>query len=166
MDSRKIADEIEKRYPNPSVHLDSPMLAKLDEIMPRLMAALAGIYAPLVPERLLNDASKSHFQKTRAVKFGMPLDQFKKEQGGQTAWTASKPVFDEVTALLKDNTKGPFFLGDEVSYTDLIWGSVLIFFQRIGADIYEELIQTIGDEAHLHNKLLLALDLWSVRNDY
>lgn len=166
MDSRKIATEIEKRYPNPSVHLDSPVLSELEAIMLKINPALSGVYVPLVVKRLLNEVAYPHWYKTREAKFGMPLDQLAKEKGGREAWVAAKPHLDEVTKLLKKNDSGPYFLGDEVSYSDFVWGGFLIFYQRIGSDVYQDLIQTIGEEAHLHNKLLLALDKWSVRNDH
>lgn len=166
MDSRKIATEIEKRYPTPSVYLDSPELAKLEEIMPKLGPALSGVYVPLVVKRLLNEVAHPHWYKTREAKFGMSLDQLQKEKGGQEAWDNAKPYLDEITALLKKNDSGPYFMGDRVSYADFVWGGFLIFYQRIGADVYQQLMQNIGEDAVLHNKLLLALDPWSVRSDH
>ena len=164
MESKNIALEIEKQYPEPPVYLDSPQLAKLEGIMPNMMKQLSGIYIPLVPQRILNEASHPHWYSTREKRFGMPLDQLAKEKGGQSAWDNAKPYFDEVTAMLKEND-GPYFKGHEVSYVDFVWGGFLVFFQRIGSDVYEKLIQSIGEDAHLHNLLLLGLDKWSERSD-
>ncbi|KAK5957624.1 hypothetical protein OHC33_000811 [Knufia fluminis] len=165
MDSRAIANEIEKRHPTPSVHLDSPVLSKIEEIMTKIMPALVGIYVPLVPQRLLNEASHPHWYKTRPVWVGMPLDQLQRERGGQKAWDGAKPYIDEVTKMLKEDQSGPYFLGKEISYADFVWAGYLIFMQRIGQDVWEDLMRTAGADAEVHGKLLLGLDQWTARSD-
>lgn len=164
-DSRKIAAEVEKRYPEPSVYLDSDVLRKLEAIMPDLMQTLQPMYLPNVVKCLLNEASQPYWYETRAKRAGMPLDQFEKEKGGQQPWDNAKPHFDKVTAMLKENAAGPYFLGDKVSYADFVWGGFLIFIQRIGTDFWEKFMQTAGSDADVHAKLLLGLDPYSQRSD-
>lgn len=164
-DSRIIADEIEKRHPSPPVHLDSPILPKLEQIISQLMPTLSGVYIPLVPLRLLNEASQSYWYSTREARFGMPLDQLAREQGGQQAWDNAKPYIDQVSAMLNEDKSGPYFMGQEVSYADFVWGGFLIFAQRIGMDVWKGVLRTAGPDSDSHSKLLLALDRWSARSD-
>ncbi|KAF7560081.1 hypothetical protein G7046_g4076 [Stylonectria norvegica] len=165
MDSRKIVNRIEESHPEPPLHLDSPVLSKLEALMPKIMGALRPVYVPWVPKRILNDASLEYWYRTRSATVGMPLDQLEKEQGGQPAWDAAKPVLAEVEALLKQNPEGPFFLGKTVSYADFVWVGFLIFLQRIGQDVIEELYKVSGD-AQLHKDILEAAAPWSKRNDH
>ena len=95
----------------------------------------------------------------------MPLYQLESEKGGPDSWNAAKPHLDEITAMLKEDSSGPYFLGRQVSYVDFVWGGFLIFMQRIGSDVWEALLKTVGEDADVHGKLLLGLDQWSLRND-
>lgn len=165
MDSRVIATELEKRYPEPPVYLDSPQLAKLEELMLKIMLAIRPIVFHQVPLSILNEASHPHWYKTREVRAGKPLDQFFQEEGGQKAWDNAKPHIDEVTALLKENSSGPYFMGETITYTDFVWAGFLIFIQRIELDEFQQLLKTIGADSDVHTKLLLALGPWSLRDD-
>ena len=133
--------------------------------MPKIMPTLIGIYIPLVPLRLLNEASHPYWYSTRESRFGMPLDQLAREKGGQSAWDNAKPHFDEVTKMLKEDGSGPYFMGEEVSYADFVWGGFLIFLQRIGMDVWQKFLETVGEDGEVHGKLLLGLDRWSARSD-
>ncbi|KAJ4146500.1 hypothetical protein NW754_001965 [Fusarium falciforme] len=163
MDSRKIVERVEKEHPEPSIHLDSPTLAKLEEIMPRIMGPLRPIYFTTVPERLLNEESVPYWHETRSKLAGMPLDQLNKEKGGQVAWDAAKPIIAEVEALLKENSEGPFFLGKTPSYADFVWAGFLIFLQR--NQVIDDLYNVSGD-SQLHKDLLEATAPWHKRNDH
>lgn len=41
----------------------------------------------------------------------------------------------------------------------------LIFLQRIGTDVWEDLLTTVGQDADVHGKLLFSLGKWSARSD-
>ena len=144
MDSRKIVERVEKEHPEPSIHLDSPTLAKLEEIMPRIMGPLRPIYFTTVPERLLNEERVPYWQETRSKLAGMPLDQLNREKGGQVAWNAAKPI------------KTP-------SYADFVWAGFLIFMQR--NQVIDDLYNVSGD-SQLHKDLLEATAPWHKRNDH
>ncbi|KAF4963831.1 hypothetical protein FSARC_8191 [Fusarium sarcochroum] len=162
MDSDKIADRIEKEHPEPSTHRDSPVLPKLFAVMPRLMGSLRPIYFTNVPGRILNEKSVPYWHETRSKLAGQPLDQFYKEKGGQEAWDGAKAPLQEVEALLKENSDGPFFLGKTPSYADFVWASFLIFLQRNG--VIEELYK-ISVDSQVHKDLLEATAPWHKRND-
>jgi len=159
MDSRKIADHIERETPHPSLHLDSSYLQKVEHLWSQYMGAIMPIFVPLVPKRVLNDESLDFWYSTREERFGMPLDQLEREKGGDRAWDQAEPALREVTALLKENA-GPFFLGDTVSYADLVWGSILLFNQRLGSDIFDESLRRSGD-SQVHLDLLKAVQPWA-----
>lgn len=164
MDSRQIANKLESLHPSPPLHLDSPTLLKLESIMPNFMPTLSGVYIPLVPVRLLNEASHPHWYKTREAKFGMPLNELAEKKGGDVAYNAARPYLEQVTALLKEDGSGPYFLGKEVSYADFVWAGFLIFMRRIGEDVIEKVLEATGDRK-VHEKLLEGVKEWSARSD-
>ena len=110
MDSRKIADALEQAHPSPSLHLDSPILQKVEELMTGCIMPIAPVLLPLVPRFRLGPASVEYFERTRAERFGMPLSQFEKEKGGEGAWKVAEPKWKEMGELLKAEG-GPFFMG-------------------------------------------------------
>ena len=110
MDSRKIADVLEKEYPSPPLHLDSPILKKVQELGPQCVEPLRPVFVPRVPRSVLNPPSVEYFTRTRVARLGMSLDQFEKEKGGDSAWKAAEPKWKELGKLLKAEG-GPFFMG-------------------------------------------------------
>lgn len=137
MDSRKIADVLEKEYPSPSLHLDSPLLKKVEELAPQCITALAPVYIPRAPRYVLNPPSAEYFDRTRAARFGMPLSQLENEKGGESAWKIAEPKWKELGTLLKAEV-GPFFMGK----TGMHIGSLLTF-QRawtMSADHHDSVI--------------------------
>ena len=110
MESRKIADALEREYPSPPLHLDSPILKKVEELAPECIMLLRPILLPRVPRQFLNPPSAEYFERTRAERFGMTLSQLEKERGGESAWKAAEPKWKELGALLKAEG-GPFFMG-------------------------------------------------------
>lgn len=165
MDSKAIAAAIEKDHPSPSLHLDSPYLRQVDDILgPRIMPALRGNYTPLVPKRLLNEASVEYFVRKREERVGMKLDELEKTEGGELGFAKAAPLLRQVTGWLKEND-GPFFMGTTVSYADFVWAGFLIFFRRIGSNDFSHLLEQTGDPS-LHLNLLAAVEPWSRRDDH
>ncbi|CAJ2510512.1 Uu.00g133210.m01.CDS01 [Anthostomella pinea] len=160
MDSVKIAEELERRHPEPSLHMDSAYHGKLKDMMPRIMAALRGVYTPLIPQRLLTERSIPYWNETREKFLGMPLAQLAREHGGEGAWKAATPLLQEVTGWLKDNGEGPFFRGKTVSYADFVWAAFLLFLGRLGADVYEDFMTASGGR-ETHAKLMEAVAPWA-----
>lgn len=110
MDSKKIVAELESQYPEPSLHLDSPILAKVEAAVAQVLTPLRPVMMPPIPTNLLREPSVQYFERTREARFGMPLPQFGKEQGGDDAWKRAEPAFQEVGKLLKAEG-GPFLMG-------------------------------------------------------
>ena len=110
MDSRKIADVLEKEYPSPPLHLDSPILKKVEELVPGCIMSLGPVFMPRIPQFVLNPPSAEYFSRTRAERFGMDLTQLEKEKGGERAWKVAESKWKELGILLKAEG-GPFFMG-------------------------------------------------------
>lgn len=139
-DSRVIAEELERLHPEPSLHLDAPVLPKVESLVPKIRSPLDPILMPRIPRNILNPDSAEYFSRTRAVRFGMPLPEFEKcEKSGETAWKGAEGPLKEMAALLKE-TDGPFFMGQQVSYADFVFVSLLLMFKRLGEDIFERVM--------------------------
>ncbi|KAI4122839.1 MAG: hypothetical protein LQ338_005591 [Usnochroma carphineum] len=160
MDSRKIASALEERYPSPPLHLSAPELAKIEELVPALIAPLGGVTLPKVPRNLLNERSAQYFNETRSKRFGMPLDQFEREKGGDAQWEEVRPTITQVGELLKKKG-GPFVLGEEVSYADFILVGLLRLFKRIGEGVYERAVEMEPSLGRLYD----ASGEWLARDD-
>lgn len=139
MDSRKIAMELEKRFPEPSLHLDAPQLRQVEEMLAKGFGSLRGVLLPRVPSALLTPVSAEYFERTRKQRYGMSLAQLEKETGGEAAWTEAEPALRELGDLLKAKG-GPFVLGDTVSYADFVVVGMLQFAKRIDEALYERAV--------------------------
>lgn len=111
MDSKSIATALEEEFPQPSLHLDSPILPQVEQVLLRAFMALAPDFLPEVPKKLLNPVSAEYFGRTRAERFGGPLEEVQQNKGGQVAWDAAEPHLLQLAAILKENG-GPFCMGD------------------------------------------------------
>ncbi|KAI1109743.1 hypothetical protein F5Y14DRAFT_431260 [Nemania sp. NC0429] len=165
MDSWDIAQELEKQYPSPSLHLDSPLRDRYNELLNPSFAALRPEVIRYVPEALLNEASLEHWEVTRTPRIGMPLPQYVAEQGGPQAYKKAAPYLQQITALLKENDAGVFFEGETISFVDFIHAGFLIMFRRYGRDSFDQLLEATGDP-ELHLKFLEALKPWIERDDH
>ena len=109
MDSNKIARQIEKDHPTPSLHLDSPVLPRLRDTILPIVGPLAPEYYPKVARSVLNPPSQEYFNKTRAESVGMPLTEFEK-LGGDKAWEEAKMPILNFAELIRAQG-GPYVLG-------------------------------------------------------
>lgn len=161
MDSRKIADELEKQYPEPSLHLDSPLLPRVEAGVLNMFGPLRPVMLPLIPRTRLNAAAVEYFERTRKEMVGMPLSQWEKEQGGDKAWEKATPAFKEVGDMLRANG-GPFILGKTVSYADFVILSGLECAKRIDESFFERSIEIEPALKTLHE----ASSAWLERDDH
>ncbi len=110
MDSRKIADVLEKEYSSPPLYLDSPILQKVEELVPQCLTPLVPYLMPKVARYQQSSRSAEYLERLLAARYGMPLTQLEKEKGGESAWKAAEPKWKELGTLLKAQG-GPFFMG-------------------------------------------------------
>ncbi|PVI04228.1 hypothetical protein DM02DRAFT_611662 [Periconia macrospinosa] len=131
MDSWLIAQSLERRYPEPSLHLDDPITVKIRDAISSLMDPLVPHVIPKVVY-LLNKPSADYFNETREKSFGAPLSAVE-QSANEEHWEKAKAPAKEVGDLLREH-EGPFFLGDKVSYADFIFVSFLHFLKRVDKD--------------------------------
>lgn len=112
MDSRKIAERLEKDYPSPTMRLDDPILAEVEKTLIKCKAPLLGVWLPRVPDNLLNPPSKEFFYRTREEGFGKTLPELMQERGGEEAWIEALPGIKGLGLILQQNG-GPFVLGKD-----------------------------------------------------
>ncbi|KAF2746428.1 hypothetical protein M011DRAFT_425067 [Sporormia fimetaria CBS 119925] len=129
--------ELEKRYPTPSLHLDDPIVPKIRDFIGEIFTPLRAEILPKIPRNLLSEVSAEYFETDRAKLFGMPLSQLEKEKGGDEAWEKAKKPAKEAGDMLREHG-GPFFLGEKVTYADLIFVSFLEFLRRSGDGMFEK----------------------------
>ena len=179
MDSRKIAAELEKRHPSPSLHLDSELLPRVEDLLAKSLMHMRPVLIPKTPDALLNPPSKEYFERTREQMFGKSLEHMEKEQGGEEAWKAAEPALKEIGDVLRARG-GPFMMGKEgecgfslavvaeglifgaVSYTDFVIVGLLQFAKRVREDLYG---QTVEMEPALKT-LYDASAVWLERDDH
>lgn len=118
MESRKIAFALESTHQDPTLHLDSPVLLRVEAILPEIVERVRPAFVPLVPKIFLNPVSQGYFIPSREKSLGKPLDEFAKgtDQGVDNA----RPYVKELADVLRENAGGPFFLGKDVSYADFV----------------------------------------------
>lgn len=175
MNSKDIAQYLEEKYPEPSIHLDSPYIPKVIKEIATLIdhslgKSLFGIVLDRVPSRILNPSSAEYWIRTRSDVVGKPLAELTaEEKGGQVLWDNAVENIGNVTRLLKENPEGPFFAGKTVTYADFYWVGFLLFFKRMGDDVFQKLIDASGDvegSENVHLKLFEACRQWSERDDH
>lgn len=141
MDSRKIADALESMKPEPSLRLDSGYVDRVQTAVLDTMKPLAPVIMPRIPEMVLNPSSAEYFRTTRAKRFGMPLEEFaKSEQSGEVAWKGAEPGLREIAKILREHADGPFVLGKEPSYADLVLAGLLVMAARVDQnDVFQRI---------------------------
>jgi hypothetical protein len=112
MDSRKIAASLEALSPNPSLHLDSDILPRVEKLIDSITMPLRIIWMPKIPKNLLSPISAEYFERTRAIRVGMPLSEYEKKgiEESEKWWGEAKTGIENMATILKENG-GPFFMG-------------------------------------------------------
>lgn len=145
MNSVAISQRLNKDYPDPPLHLDTPYHKKVIELLSKFTEELEAVYIPAVPRELLNPPSAEYFYRTRQEMVGAPLPDFEKsDKGGENAWKAAEPHIRELAGLYRENSGGPFVLGKDVSYVDFVLVAWLKLFDCIGK--LEDLKRWGGEE--------------------
>ena len=139
MDSRNIADALEALQPQPSLRLDSGYVERTQAAVLAVGTALAPLCIPRVPELLLNPSSAAYFQRTRAERFGMTLEELaRSEKAGEEAWEKAREGIEEIGRILREHGEGPFVLGETPSYADVILAGYWAFAKKLdkGGDVF------------------------------
>ncbi|EXJ65666.1 uncharacterized protein A1O5_11193 [Cladophialophora psammophila CBS 110553] len=119
MESRAIVDKLEQLHPSPSLHLNSPYLPRIEQLLPNLLGQVRPVFMPLVPKVFLNPPSYDYFVASREKALGMSLDEYAAKNTDK-AWEDVKPFVKELAAIYAENSEGPFLMGKQVSYADMM----------------------------------------------
>ena len=142
MDSAKIAPRLESLKPTPSLHLD---LDYHKEVSAALGAAFAGFF-PIFGAQLVGNVVAEEdvdwFNKDRAARFGMTLQELEKQKGGEPAWESVRSGLESLSEVLRKHKRdqGPFLLGSEPSYGDIIVVAALHMIKTISEEGYERAV--------------------------
>ena len=177
MDSAVIASKLESLHPEPSLHLDTGLHEKVGRILGKLAFPLIPVFMPRIGRDVIVESSEAWFQKARAERFGMSLDELESSKGGEKAWEASRVGIAELETFVAEQKKndGPFVMGSQVCFADFQIASskcslghnkttttsrtlisnctqpVMESLRRIGPDLYEEFINGQEDLKKLHD---------------
>lgn len=148
MDSRKIAEALDKLQPTPSLHMDKgDVIDKVQATVLDLFGQLRPEVMPRIPPKLLNPRSAEYFEETRAKRFGMPLSELAKSDGaGEQAWKNAEPSIKKLAEILREKP-GSLALGEEVSFADFVIGGMFAMLKLLdkNGDLYDRLVKQ--DEA-------------------
>ena len=153
MDSLKIAQELERLYPEPSLRLENPVVEQVAGLVLACLGTLKGVLLPMTARNLLNEESREFWKRTKAEILETKVDK-------EEVWGEANQAFRKMGELLRER-EGPFF-GGEVGFADFIVVGVLGYFKRIGEGLFE---RVIGIEPALE-ALYEACRPWLERNDH
>ncbi|KFY02776.1 hypothetical protein O988_01925 [Pseudogymnoascus sp. VKM F-3808] len=165
MHSRTIAARLEELYPEPSLHLDSPIMSRIYGIQGKHIMPVYGLWIPLVSANILNPRSKEYYDRTREADEGMTLPELlaKTEAREEEAWESARTGLRELGGLLEENAEGPFFMGSVAGYADLVVLSWLEFYKRIDKERLFDKVVTMEPSL---GRLYEAGKQWLERNDH
>ncbi|KAL7945042.1 hypothetical protein V8C42DRAFT_324397 [Trichoderma barbatum] len=166
MESRKIAEAIEQKHPSPSVYLDSPAVKRIESLVLNTIKPIYPLLMYKISQVILTEKSYDYWVGQYTREYGMTLDEYERQFGGEKAWAEAQPAMSELTALLEEGQAGgPFFLGKDASYADFTWVGGLIFVKRTDEGVFQELLNRTGAR-DAHQRLLDACEPWLKRNTY
>lgn len=142
-DSLAIARELEKRYPSPSLHLDTPQQAAMEALWSKMITSILPALTPNVVANVMTERSVPYFVETREKAFNIKISDWEKIDA-DTAWAEVAPVLTGFGDVLREKG-GPFALGAEPSFADFIVVAVMQFLKAIGNGTFDRFVG--ADEA-------------------
>jgi glutathione S-transferase len=141
MESSAIAQELEKLYPSPSLHLDSPYIPRVKESVGSILGPLAALAFSRLVANVLAPPSAEYFERTRCSRYKVEsLAKWAEDSGEEASFAKARPAIEEMAKMLKENGEGPFFMGQTRSYADIIAVTALSMFKRIDERIFEKVV--------------------------
>ena len=154
------------------LRLDDALQQKAQDVCNQTVFPMVAFIFNRAYSDIITDEEKEWLRKDRETRGSammgrdhITLEEWYREAGGKEAlFKASEPGMAELSKFLKEHKKddGPFVLGSEVCYADLIVVSVAEFFHRMGDGAYEKLIDSVDGMKELHE----ACRPWFERNNY
>ncbi|KAF8965878.1 hypothetical protein BDZ97DRAFT_738541 [Flammula alnicola] len=134
-DSIRIAEYLEKQYPNKPTVFPYNTLGLQMEFETAFWTQLRAMWQFIVPAAFprLNEASKEFYRRTRENSFGKKLEDI--APTGDDAvkeWAKVEEGFGKAAVWYsKNGGKGPFLMGETLSWADLVVGAYLAWFRII-----------------------------------
>jgi len=167
-DSWLIAEYLEKQYPDtPSLFPNNTkgLQQALGNTYDSILGPLWSFILPATAPRL-NPRSEEYFRRTRAIAFNKPFDEI--IPTGEKAvedWAAVKAALDKVDGwYAKTDDKGPFILGDTISWADLEIASNKIWMKVIWGEDSSQWKDISTWNGGRWNNLLKALEKYTAVN--
>lgn len=177
MESKAIAIILEQDHPSPPLYLDSPILKEVENLLPKILVPLKGVWMPAVPG-ILSEPSAEYFHRTRGESLGKSLEEYAQHSGGEEAWIEALPPIHELGELIKKES-GPYVMGETrewlseslerssltacaASYADFVIVGALHFFRRIGEVNFERIVKI----EPAYGKLYDACKQWLERDGH
>lgn len=150
MESLEIAKAIDARYPDPPLRVTdgNEAAARAQAACGETFRALQPIWVGRVPKYIINERAVDYFHRSRCAMFKVDsLEQLAADPArtGENAWkAANEGGLKKLAALLREN-EGPYVLGDEVAYADLVilalWEGLKTFDEAAGEnDLFERAV--------------------------
>ena len=139
-DSFPIAEYLEETYPTPSIFphgtksLQHAFLFSIGE----KLGVIRSFILPSVLPYLGTQRSEEYFRRTKELSLGRPLVVPVGAERAET-WAKFREGMSKVDeCLAKTDTKGPFVMGDTISYADLFISAFLMWFKNVWGEDSEE----------------------------
>ena len=158
-----IAEYLEDTYPTPSIfpHGTKSLQHAFQNSIGEKLAFVRYFMLPCVLPKLGTQRSEEYFSRTKELSLGRPL---KILEGAEKAkeWAKFKDVMSNIDeCIAKTDAKGPFVMGDTVSWADFFISAFLMYLKSILGEDSEEwkevaswnegrwkiLLHALGDQA-------------------
>jgi hypothetical protein len=118
---------LESTFPATSLQLSHPVTTSMQALAMKALIPLLPEIIPQIGQNVIDTPSQAWFHRNEEEDWGKPLEQLRREDGGEECYAAVQGVWADIAALLKQE-EGPLFLGKElVSSSDF-----LLFFCVLG----------------------------------
>jgi glutathione S-transferase len=146
MNAATIAEYLESTYPSPALPLTSPLGAEVEYKARNGIGS--ALRAAILPREIhiLSPGAQEYFRRTREASLGRPIESLLEEE--EAGWKAVEPTLSEISPLLLTNKeRGPFLLGEQVSYTDFFTAGYLQFLRVVDEGIFDRFSKFSGFRA-------------------
>ena len=141
-DSIVIAEYLEKTYPDTPSVFPNESIALQKAFEPGFTRGISAAWCFIKPAVCLklNPASEEYFRRTREISFGKKLEDVVPTGEARTeAWGKFKKGLDTTYSyLISTDTKGPYMMGDTISWSDFVLFSFLYWFKLVWGEDSEE----------------------------
>jgi len=164
-DSWAIAEYLEKQYPDTPSLFPNNTKALQAAFTDAHYAGLDNLWAFILPatNSILNPRSEEYFRRTRELTFKVTLeDLVPKGEKAVEEWAKFKANLDKFNSwFAKTDDKGPFILGETISWTDLNVASWTIWLKVVWGEDSKEWKDIASWNGGRWNNLLIALEKYS-----